>query len=132
MVSNRDAALTGAPFRPALFEIAQSIADWDPRTAPIAGPGYLDIPPSGDFHLTPWHVPTDLPNPTDLSAWPASHHRRIYGFVASIDERPPASTDNTDAAYRFVAIARIPYLADGQVGRSPDTLSWLYVTGKSD
>ena len=132
MVSNRDAALNGTPFRPALFELAQAFSDWDPRTAPVAGHGSLDIPPSDAFRLSPWHVSSDLTNRIDLSAWAASQHQRIYGFVAAIDECHPAASDNTDAAYRFDVIARIPFLADGLVGRSPDKPSWLYVTDKSD
>ena len=126
MASRREAALNGTPFRPVLFELAQTFADWGPRTAPHAGPGSLDIPPSGDFELAPWHVGPDLNNRIDLSAWTASQHQRIYGFVATDEEFPP-TTENTTTAYRFEVITRIPYLPGGVTVRSPATLSHLYV-----
>ena len=127
MVSNRDAAADGAVYRPALFEQAQMFADWDPRTAPANGPGSLDLPASGDFSLTAWHVSPGRTNRVNLSAWTASQHQRVYGFIASIEECLPEFSDNADTAYRFEVIVRIPYLADGMPARTPDLMSWIYV-----
>ena len=74
----------------------------------------------------------DYSNRIDLSPWTASHHQRIYGFVSSIEECPPHMTENTDTAYRFEVVTRIPYIPDGLTDRSPDKLSWLYVADKFD
>ena len=87
------------------------------------------FPPSDDFELTPWHINPDYSNRIDLSARAASKLQRIFGFAASIDE---CTGENTDTAYLFEVITRIPYLPDGRTGRSPDQPSWLYVAGKSD
>ena len=126
MVSNRDSAADGAVYRPALFEQAQMFADWDPRTAPHDGPNALDLPSTDDFSLTPWHVSPDRMNRVNLSAWSASQHQRLFGFIATIEELN-AMAENTDSAFRFEVIVRLPFLADGQNVRSPDFMSWIYV-----
>ena len=92
----------------------------------MAGPNALDIPASDDFQLTPWHVCPDRENRIDLSAWAASQHQRIFGFIASITECSTA-TENTDTAYKFEVITRIPFLPDGFTDRSPHLMSWLFV-----
>ena len=127
MATNRDSAADGAAYRPALFEQAQMFADWNPRTAPATGPDSLDLPATDDFSLTPWHVCPDRTNRINLSAWMASRHQRIYGFVAAIDECNPELADNTTTAYRFEVITRICFLPDGQPNRDQDRLSWMYV-----
>ena len=131
MVSNREAATNGRPYRPALYEMAQMFSGWGPRTASIAGPDSLDFPPSGDFVLTPWHVSTDSANRIGLSYWAGSRHQRIFGFIASIEERAPGKAENTDTSYRFDVVTRIRYTIDGQFP-APEQFSWLYVTDKSD
>ena len=127
MVSNRDSAADGGVYRPALFEQAQMFADWGPRTAPILGPGALDLPASDDFPITAWRVSPGRTNRVNLSPWAASQHQRVYGFIASIEECIPELSDNTETAYRFEVISRTPYLADGMTARAPDLMSWIYV-----
>ena len=102
-------------------------ADWDPRTAPAHGPDSLDLPPSDDFTLTPWHVSPDRANRINLSNWLASQNQRIFGFIASIDECNADFSENTKTAYRFEVITRIPYLPGAQTVRTPDLMSWIYV-----
>ena len=116
----------GGVYRPALFEQAQMFADWDPRTAPAAGPESLDLPPSDDFSLTPWHVSPDKENRVNLSAWAASQHQRVFGYIASIEELTNLA-ENTDTAFRFEVIVRIPFLAEGSKQRTPEFMSWIYV-----
>ena len=126
MSTNRDLVADGAVYRPALWEQAMMFSQWDPRTAPNRGDGSLDLPPSDDFSLTPWHVSPDRMNRINVSNWLASRNQRIWGFVASIEECSPA-TENTDTAYKFEIIARLCYLPDGQTKREPEWMSWLYV-----
>ena len=127
MNTNRDAVLDGAVYRPALWEQALMFSQWDPRTAARTGDGSLDLPPSDDFTLTPWHVCPDRTNRINISTWLGSRYQRIWGFVASIEECSADLTENTDTAYRFEVITRICYLPDGQTVREPDRVSWIYV-----
>ena len=43
------AGADGTPYRPAVFEFAELLRAWDPRS-----PGDLDIPPSKDWSLVSW------------------------------------------------------------------------------
>ena len=126
MVSHREHAANGRPFRPTLSELAQMFADWNPRTASVAGPDSLDLPPSGDFALTPWHVSTDCTNRIDLSHHAGTRFQRIFGFIASIEECSADFAANTNTAYRFEVITRIRYTVDGH-DPDPEQYSSLYV-----
>ena len=117
----------GAVYRPAIFEQAQMFADWDPRTAPSTGPDALDLPPTDDFTLTARHSSPDRSNRVNLPPWMASLHQRVFGFIWSIEERTADFTDNTDTAYRFEVVVRLPFLAGGSKIRTPEYMSWIYV-----
>ena len=61
-----------------------------------------------------------------MTCWCGWRHRRIFSYVASIEE---ATSESADVAYRVEVVPKLPYIADAHTARSGDgdALSWMRV-----
>ena len=78
----------GRPYRPSVFEIAELLAAWRPKTAAA-----LDIPPSTDWKLVAWAPTSGKNNRIDMPSWAAWRQRRLVGYVAEISETTSGNSD---------------------------------------
>ena len=102
----------GKPYRPEAFEFAELLSQWDHTTAPD-----FDIPQSADWAIVSWADTTDRNFRLDLTCWAGWRQRRIFGFIASIEETTSA---NADVAYRFEVVSKLPFIADAHRAHSAD------------
>ena len=75
--------------------------------------GDLDIPYSPDWSITPWAVTPDRTNRLDLTTMTAWPYGRIFGVLVEIEE---TKSDNKETAFRFEAMYRFNFAADGRIG----------------
>ena len=114
-----DAALAGHEFRPSAYELAELLYAWDPRDPTTPAP---DVPPSAERTLFPWTVTNGRNTRIDLSEHCAWKFKRIFGYIASIDETDAL---NANTGFRFEVVTSIPYRADG-CSNEVDRLSYLH------
>ena len=113
-----DNAKAGIAFKPSVSDMANILANWNPRTDDVEA---LDLPDTDDFEPTPWAATTDTDNRIELHASMAGCSKFIFGYVERINEK---KTENSKTGYRLEVVAKIVFTPGGCAGSTD--VSWIF------
>ena len=117
----RDAVANGRPFLPTPADMAKIFWYWNPTTDAVAD---LDLPLSDAIDCYPWNVAPDRSSVSFRDEAAEAFHR-MFGYVGRIEECKPIP--NTETAYRFEAICKMPFFPNGHTPDMPASHMWVKI-----
>ena len=122
MGAHTAAALEGHQFRPTSYELSDFLRPLGPRDASTPAP---DVPPAGEWAFPPRTLTNDQNTRIGLIADVVWKFKRIFGYVAPIDEADALNTYKYEYGFLYEIDTPIPYQAT-ECSTDVARMSYLY------